>query len=317
MTNDLEGLMPLWRELSKDQNSARTQRVSQTEVLAQYFAIDHQGNFNYYINASSRPERLEELTAVSITCVQMKDGKWRRTLTLLNSEFFEEFATLVASMVSATRDKSSEQSALRGQQSAYEQWLAFYRKRQSFTLSSARGLFGELLVLRTSQATRGLSWGVALDSWKGPQGSPQDFIFPTYDAIEVKTVNLSAKRVKISGAEQLDFAGPLELRVIRLVDNTDASSGSTLNQEVDNLISLLTPMESMKLKDSLSDLGFDPKSEFSSARYFEAVDVASYVVDGDFPRLTVANLPSSVEGVVYELRLRDIEKYRSKNKGVK
>ena len=63
-----------------------------------------------------------------------------------------------------------------------------------------KGLLGELLYFEKVLQSAGISY--AINSWTGPDGSDQDFIFDSSWA-EIKTVALAAETVHISSIEQL------------------------------------------------------------------------------------------------------------------
>lgn len=303
--SESEWLRQTWANLGEGNSESRTQRVSAPSLIPQYCAIDGLGRSMFYVKTRQKPDPVEQLAHLAIA-TKLTGDTWIRSYTLLSPDFYDEFVILVGSLVEASKDKSSETTAMRAQRGAYEQWLAFYKKRQGFNLSAARGLFGELSVLSSEKAMRQLTWLTALDAWKGPFGSPQDFIFSPESAVEVKTINLSAKRIKINGAEQLSFGGQLDLIVLTLSDGLEPSRGRTLNNLVDEIRVAQTRAERDLLLERLELAGYDPDSEVASERYFETVDAAVYSVAGDFPRLKSEFLPPGVEAVEYQIRLSAI-----------
>jgi hypothetical protein len=309
MTNE-PSLKAVWEGLADADRLSRIQRVGSPAKLAQYCAIDGAGNFAFYTKSKARPERLERLANLSTLVTQDRNGDWTRAITLMDSEYFEEFSILVESLVSAALDKPNETLALRAQSIAFEQWVAFYRRRQGFTLSAARGLFGELLILRLRQEQKQYSWTEALESWKGPFGNPQDFIFGAKLAEEVKTVNTSAKRVKINGVEQLNFHGDLALTVLTVRDSAESGSGETIAKVIERLRGELTPAQKELLKERLDLVGFDPESELATSRFFEAVKIDTYSVAGGFPKIDEHALPEAIDGVEYHLKISAIEEFR-------
>lgn len=307
---DEPSLKKVWEGLADADRLSRIQRVGSTAKLAQYCAIDGAGNFAFYTKSKARPERLERLANLAVSVAQDKHGEWTRAITLTDTEYFEEFSILVESLVSAASEKPNETLALRAQGTAFEQWVAFYRRRQGFTLSSARGLFGELIILKLRQEQNEYSWTEALESWKGPFGNPQDFVFGAKLAEEVKTVNTSAKRVKINGVEQLNFDGDLSLTILTVRDGVDSDSGETIAQVIERLRSELTPAQKELLRERLELVGYDPESELATSRYFETVKIDTYSVVGGFPKIDERGLPEAIDGVEYHLKISAIEEFR-------
>lgn len=307
---DEPSLKVVWEGLKDSEDLSRVQRVGSTAKLAQYCAMDGAGNFAFYTKSKARPERFERLANLSSSVAQDRNGDWTRAITLMDSEYFEEFSILVESLVSTALDKPNETLALRAQVSAFEQWVAFYRRSQGFNLSAARGVFGELVILRLRQEQNQLSWTEALESWKGPFGSPQDFIFGAKLAEEVKTINTSAKRVKINGVEQLNFHGDLSLTILTVRDSTESGSGETITTTIGRLRSELTPAQKELLQERLELVGFDAESELATSRYFEVVEIATYAVVGGFPKIDDRSLSEAIDGVEYHLKISAIEEFR-------
>jgi len=307
---DEPSLKAVWEGLADADRLSRIQRVGSTAKLAQYCAIDAAGNFAFYTKSTARPERLERLANLAVSVAEDKSGEWTRAITLTDTEYFEEFSILVESLVSVSLEKPNETLALRAQGTAFEQWVAFYRRRLGFTLSAARGLFGELLILRLRREQDQYSWTEALESWKGPFGNPQDFVFGAKLAEEVKTVNTSAKRVKINGVEQLNFNGDLSLTILTVIDSSGSGSGETIAEVIERLRSELTPAQKELLKERLELVGYDPESELSTSRFFEAVKIDTYSVVDGFPKIDQQGLPEAIDGVEYHLKISAIEGFR-------
>lgn len=308
MMSETQWLRNAWAEISDEGLGPRTQRITSPELLPQYCAVDGLGRFMFYVKTTQKPEQIEQLAHLAIFTKHTEEG-WIRSYTLLSSDFFDEFLVLINSLIEASKDQPNEVVAMRAQRAAYEQWLAFYKKRQGFNLSSARGLFGELTVLKSEKRDRGMSWMAALEAWKGPNASPQDFIFSPDSAVEVKAVNLSAKRIKINGVEQLDFKGELRLLVLTVADSPDSSRGKNLRSVLDEIKQELTRGEKDMLEQRLELVGYDSEAEVSTDRYFEAVAVTDYLVDSDFPRVRSESLPQGIEGVEYQIKLSAIAKF--------
>lgn len=299
-----------WAELLRVGARSLVKRVPNSIHLAQFCALDHEGHFVYYVDCEAKPEALTELNSLSVSVKQTSTGSWRRSITLLNADYFDEFATLIDSLIAAAANTSSEKLALRAQFAEYERWLTFYEKRRGFSLSEARGLYGELKTLQLHQLSEIRNWSAALESWQGPSGSPQDFIVGGDQAIEVKTINISTKHVQINGAEQLDFEGHLVLRVIKVSASKYLKSGETLNDVIAALSSTMNVAEANAFKKKLAEMGFDPKSEFSNDWLFDQLDITEYEVSDAFPKIDTSSIPAGISDVKYRLRLKDIENHK-------
>lgn len=304
--SDAAWLLSTWRELAKAEQVMIAQRVFETEDFPQYCSVDQEGNFVYYTISKVEPQTFRSLAALKISVTQTSNGTWRRAITLREGEFFDEFATLVSSLVAAARGSKTEKNALAAQHEAFEQWMAFYRRKSLFTLEIARGLFGELQTARWLHDSRKLEWHEIFSAWQGPLGGAQDFVFGSELAIEVKSIQLTSKFVQISSLDQLNFPGDLHLRVLRLTNFKDHSEGQSLNFALAEIRAEMNSQERSSLQDLLERLHFDSDSEFSAKYFFQIDGVETYDVTDSFPKLTVADVPSAIDKVEYRINLNKI-----------
>lgn len=307
---DKTSLKEIWQRLSAVSGDSRVIRVTDSRVLGQYCGVTDTGQFVFYSQSEAKPHELEQLKALQILIAKDRVGKWVRSFVLLDSEFFDEYSELVEELSEAAQRESSEEEALLAETKIYERWLAFYKKRNSFTEAMARGLYGELWVLRTEHAARKISWSTTLKSWCGPEDSPQDFVFGSDEAIEVKTIQLASDKVKINGSEQLLFPGSLVLRVLRVSSADHTTNGETLGEIVAEIESKLTPTEQSYFGEKLSRVGYDPKSDVAVRSFFTVIEEIDYAVKDDFPRITSNLLNPSLGDVSYTVKLSGIKAFK-------
>ena len=101
-----------------------------------------------------------------------------------------------------------------------------------------KGLMGEILFLK--KVANELNWQVAIESWKGPEGSPQDFSVND-SAIEVKCQSGSSRpRVKINSIDQLDPQSPRGFLAVYTLSNSDENSSFTINSITDSMSRIIT-----------------------------------------------------------------------------
>lgn len=305
-------LSSTWTQLVEAGASSLVTRIPDSVHFAQFCALDHEGRFVYYTDSDEKPEMLTELVSITVSVQKTFSGKWRRSIVLLDDEYFDEFSRLIELLMQAATSASTEKTALRTQFAEYERWLSFYEKRRAFSMSAARGLFGELLTLLEERASRGQTWRESIESWQGPAGAPQDFIFDGLEAIEVKTINVSTKRITINGAEQLEFDGSLTLRVRKLSAARLTDTGETLSDLVRRISEDMPKNDATSFKGKLAEAGYDPDSEFSIDWVFKELGASDYTVSGSFPRIQGSNLPSAITGVEYQIHIGDIEVHKKR-----
>lgn len=164
-----------------------------------------------------------------------------------------------------------------------------------------RGLFGELLVLRSLLQLD----SSAAPGWCGPRGEPQDFA-SVGACLEVKTTSRFTRRVTIHGIDQLAASNnrKLYLGVLHVIAGDEGESLADVVKEVESLADPREPLlESLALAgvpDDRDTPQFQSRFQLANERYFPVTDT--------FPRLTRAelaggDLPRGVDHVQYSVDL--------------
>lgn len=282
-------------------------------------AIDHPLEFQVGYATTARKalivmdtgkiEKIPCSAAINAENRQLMNGLWTLELQLLLEEYEEEFLCLGWDIItySCESDKPLEALIVR-----YLSWqkLLQYVGNGIMPFSQQKGLIGELLHLQEIIPDKGLEG--AVNSWVGPDGSDQDFIFEdTWD--EIKAVSLAAETVKISSFEQLfqDKTGTLSVYVLE--KTTHGNDRVLLSYLVRTL--RLTMSQSVRVLDSfnmkLFKYGYrDRDEEEYNKNCFRYVERRDYLVDDSFPKLTRSTVPTEVVSGSYNLSLSSIEKYK-------
>lgn len=183
-------------------------------------------------------------------------------------------------------------------------WQAFMKRDSDGVLSTEEeiGLFGELLVLR-NLLDDGVSEFDALDSWTGPGDGLHDFLLGN-GAIEVKTTVAPAGFLaRIASLDQLDDSlhQPLYVAAVRLAQ---LDEGATLPELIDEIAELLQdPGAAVSLSSHLVSAGYMEATRFEYRKRFRCSELTYRVVGADSPRLTRANVPTSIHEARYSLDL--------------
>ena len=184
-------------------------------------------------------------------------------------------------------------------------WQDFMNRHRESVLSAEneQGLFGELVLLeRLIEA--GLLPRDILDAWQGPVDGLQDFILGS-GGIEVKTtLSVGGFPATVSSLEQLDdnLRQPLFVAATRLALH---SSGMTLPEMAEVIRGHLDDdREATETFDiRLMQAGLLRSSLGRYTRRFLHASSAILCVQGDFPRLTRANVQPAVRKARYEIDL--------------
>lgn len=220
------------------------------------------------------------------------------------------FAVLSADLIDAAIGETTVAAALRKCIDRLCLWQGLFERVPPEGLSDERqrGMFGELLTLEALLLPR-LDALSAVTAWVGPDPAHQDFIHGGA-AVEVKT-SLAKRhaRIIVANEKQLDERPHDALILAHLRLDESASLGESLPVVVSRLRQLLAadPAAARQFDDRLMLGGYldvhapiylPNRWRVSSARYFR--------VEGEFPRLTEANLPPGVGDIHYSIIADDL-----------
>jgi Putative PD-(D/E)XK family member, (DUF4420) len=209
----------------------------------------------------------------------------------------------------STRDASV--SALLDAVHEFRQFFA--RRADRLSEVAVRGLFAELELILDLEK-RGVGIEDVLRSWSGPfRGT--DFRFPAGAAVEVKTVRVPAKSVKISSEHQLENSERklcLLVRPLATVSRGDQGS-IAFTEVVDQVKRLLggSPNARTLWRAATSAIGFDETDSYYDQWAFVAEGWRAFEVEGKFPRITPGDLPEGVRSVSYAIELSKLEGFET------
>ena len=223
----------------------------------------------------------------------------------------ELFAMMAEDLVGLLDDWATER-----EHTVYRRFLARIRAWQDFmnrqresvlSAENEQGLFGELVLLeRLIEA--GLPPRDILDAWQGPVDGLQDFILGS-GGIEVKTtLSVGEFPATVSSLEQLDdnLRQPLFVAATMLALH---SSGMTLPEMADVIRGRLDDdrevIDTFDIR--LMQAGLLRSTRGRYTRRFLHASSAILRVQGDFPRLTRANVQPAVRKARYEIDLHQAD----------
>ena len=266
------------------------------------------------IRNSGSVESLPSSTSISVSNYQLEDGTWVLSFRLIQVENEEVFLRFCWDIIESSRE--IQQNVIDFILERYSKWLRLlqYKHPEIMSVSRQKGLIGELLFLENLSLSAGKL--KALDSWCGPQGADQDFIYDNTWA-EVKTVTISSTTVSISSLEQLDTNTDGIIILYKLDKTTDADvKGFSLNNVVNDVRGLFqgdTKMEEL-LDLRLFQYGYKDRPEYDKQKYrLKGTDV--YKVNAEFPRLTKRNVPNEITSAKYFLDLVAISLFKEGSNG--
>jgi hypothetical protein len=150
-------------------------------------------------------------------------------------------------------------------------------------------------------------WESAVNSWKGPEGAPQDFaVYQT--AVEVKCQSGSTKPyVRVSSLEQLDPQLPEGYLVVYTIaaTNPERGNGASLNDLVETIRTQIQDEGAAsreRFEDLLYQVGYVTAEAYDDPK-FTAVSIRCFGIGTGFPRITPACVALGVHDVSYNLSL--------------
>ncbi len=231
-------------------------------------------------------------------------------IVLTNFKFVEIFGRLVEDLTKTAEEEPTAELSLSSTLRRLTSWnRLFAASARGLGSSAQKGLIGELSLLL--EVVNSLGPAIAVQTWKGPLGSPQDFERGPV-GVEVKATSGAAPNVvRVSSERQLDptAASPLLLWAVLL---QPAPAGETLNEWVDRARAAFE-VDAAALSDFeylLSRAGYLETHRDRYSEKFIVVEKRCYRVLEGFPRIDHEWLPEGVGSVRYALSLAACEPWR-------
>lgn len=265
--------------------------------------------------ADSQPQgHLPRLNGIELAVHPSSEGKPALlTFRLLDSAYRDVFQRLCRDIVDGAAAATTEKEAVAVALARTWRWHYLLRGGGDGRLTAAeqKGLIGELLTLERLLLP-GLSAGDAVAAWGGPLGAPKDFEVGRI-AIEAKARRGgAAPYVTINSEHQLDTAG-VDALFLHVVEVTRAPSEpesglpvTGVARRIRNLVEERDPGAVERYDSLLLSAGLRWDDDYSDTMWMEGPG-RLYRVDGTFPRLTAAGIPTGVSGVRYAVSLNECE----------
>jgi hypothetical protein len=215
------------------------------------------------------------------------------------------FLHFVDDLVSRLLATTTAETAARMFLARVRLWQRFFVARPNGYLSDEEqcGLFAELLMLH-DLVIPAVGPSAAVESWKGPEGNPQDFVL-TKGALEVKSTRAKAGgKIPISNEQQLDERPFPHLALAHVA----VTLGGGANQSLADMITTVRGLLAMSgytldlFNDRLIMAGWiDAHAERYSSNRFFVREVRFYEVGEGFPRIRSGDFPPGVVDISYKL----------------
>jgi hypothetical protein len=254
--------------------------------------------------------------------VDLREGEvtnqQRLVLTLDRTVDQDLFHGLCQTLVDAIQPATSSAEAMTIALAHIRRWRAFLAARKSRRLSDeeVRGLWTELQYMRALYGIR-LTPAATVEAWTGADKIHQDFIFDN-TAIEVKSLfGRDRNTVRISSEDQLaTVVDELFLVTHRLTVAAGVGGAFSLNALVKVIEEELGDGDALeRFSQKLADFGYVPVVAYDTPE-FVVTERQTYRVEGEFPRLVRAGLPTGIVRVSYEIELEAMKSFETVNNEV-
>ena len=237
------------------------------------------------------------------------------TVNLKNPTFREQFNDWVERFLEKIKSNDSSDILIEKFNNEIKAIVMLGQKEKKLSMTSARGLYGELLVLKSHLDEKKYSQDQILEGWHRPAPANHDFDYKDY-TIEVKTVSRSNTTFNITSEDQLTATGgkPLNLKLYR-IENINKSQIDSLGLLYFEIIEKLQPnlVNIFQIKCAEDAFCEYLGPEHMPLEYkFTIIEDFLYNVDqNDFPRIRKDNLDIGISKVSYNLDISSIDNFKS------
>lgn len=309
-----------WNLIREPADSSIVSALRAEHPLNFFYGRDSQNNYLFWLEVSksgksdNQPVALPQFTGMDVTQERITAGNWRLLLSLVDKEATAIFTALCVDLLDATihLEPGESEAGMHTVLGRLDRWYRLFRQAHDRMLSSSEqiGLAGELLFL-TDFVMDHLNVLQAVESWHGPLGAPQDFLFP-HAAAEVKSGDRAD--VRIASEFQLDTLNCPVVLVNQVLKESSASDRlDTLFGIVHRARAKVFDSGSTKAMDKLTMLlleaGYTDREEYDQLSLM-LIDRFYLKIDSEFPCINTLQTGGAISNVQYQIRLSQCEKWR-------
>lgn len=297
----------VWERLEEAGELGIFQRIDERHPGNFYAGLDARGRRGLILISHGPPVELPDLENLEIEVTQQQDERWRTCIWVVHRDLQNLFASLVHDILDASRSLHEDVMA-QFTASRIVRWADLLESGTSKLASwQLRGLIAELVLLR--RLCERMNPAEAVQAWHGPLGAAQDFVFQEL-RIEAKAIGPTARRIRITSADQLDVPAGVELRLVAVIlaeTASDSSDGLTAAELVSEIESLLTayPHGLHEFRSRLAAGGLRDAEQYQHVR-LRVDGLRNFSVGSGFPRISRSMLMNGVDEVTYSINLSAI-----------
>tara|TARA_Y100000385_G_scaffold286838_1_gene349695 strand:+ start:549 stop:1424 length:876 start_codon:yes stop_codon:yes gene_type:complete len=238
------------------------------------------------------------------------------TVTLKNPDFREYFDNWIINFVKKIKSNDSKITLIEMFNNEIKFLISIGKKEPKMSLTAAKGLYAELLLLESYLSKKGSSHIDTLDGWHRPAPANHDFDYANYSQ-EVKAISRDATTIKITSEHQLMAVEnkPLLLQFYR-IDHVKKSNEDSLGKIYNSIKEILEPQLSKIFEIKCAEDAF---CEYLGPEHmpldykFITIEYFKYNVDQqEFPRVRKEKIDSGLSKVSYSIDVSSIEEFKIK-----
>lgn len=236
------------------------------------------------------------------------------TVNLKNPTFREQFNDWTERFLEKINSNDSSEILIEKFNNEIKAIVLLGQKEKKLSMASARGLYGELLVLKSHLVDEKYTQDEILEGWHRPAPANHDFDYKDY-TLEVKTVSRSNTTFKVTSEDQLASIEekPLNLQLYRIenINKSQIDSLGLLYLEItEKLQSGLVNVFQIKCAEDAFCEYLGPKHMPLDYKFTIIEDFLYKVDQNDFPRIKKDNLDLGISQVSYNLDISSIDNFK-------
>lgn len=236
------------------------------------------------------------------------------TLTLKNPDFREYFDNWITNFVKKIENNDSKITLIEIFNNEIKFLISIGKKERKMSLTAAKGLYAELLLLESYLSKKEASHIDTLHAWHRPAPANHDFDYPDYSQ-EVKAISRNETTIKITSEHQLMSVEnkPLLMQLYR-IDHVKKSNEDSLGNLYNSIKEMLEPYESNIFEIKCTEDAF---CEYLGPKHmpldykFITIENFRYNVDQQkFPRIRKEKIDAGLSKISYSIDVSSIEEFK-------
>lgn len=301
-----------WNSISPQRGSTVGRRADPSHPLDFFISYDESNFLQLMLITNDLPWLPQSSKQISVRGNKRKDNKYAVCFSLIDGTLKDLFVSLSWDLLYCTKDihdaKVGAETAVR--RFALWQKLMATTSGKAMTESAAKGLMGELIVLRDHCIP---NYGIddAIKGWVGPLYEDRDYEYSD-KWIEVKSTSLSRDTIRISSLDQLDTTRNGMLMIARIEKSSELiPEARTLNEIVAEIKLVIDTSPDAKdlFLTRLNATGFSCADQSASIS-FVLHEIEKYNVDTSFPRIARSGIDRAIVNGTYDISIPAIHNWR-------